>query len=264
MTASSFQDIPAREQLLSLDYLIFSSHKTGTQTLNRTLNLNGFRSRHCHDLTHLQLPHTDLKPFASRFARKNGRPLHILSVFREPVERYISSFFQEHGTRPLRLNQIRHEHETILHQYPLERLRHTFQEALESRSIICYEDSLHDICRQLAVPATSLAFDPRAPYTPNPLGSIHLHLMRFDLLFAHPETALSALTQQPVTLHPANIADRKWYRGIYTAFKTSLTLPPALIHRLYASKQDLLRLFYPGREQKLLDQTLKRYAATHV
>lgn len=264
MTTSAFQETLARENLLSLNYLIFSSHKTGTQTLNRTLNLNGLRSQHCHDLTHLRLQHTDLTAFASSFARKNGRPLQILSVFREPVERYISSFFQEHGTRPLRLGQIRHEHETILHQYPLERLRHTFQEALETRSIICYEDSLHDICRQLGISAASLAFDPQAPFTSNPLGNLDLHLMRFDLLFADPGTILSNLTRQPITLHSANIADQKWYYGIYSAFKTSLTLPPALIHRLYASKQDLIRLFYPGREQNLLDQTLNRYAAKSV
>ena len=38
------------QDLLNIEYLIFSSHKTATQSLVKTLNKNGFHTKHCHTL----------------------------------------------------------------------------------------------------------------------------------------------------------------------------------------------------------------------
>ena len=39
------------EELLGIDYLVYSSHKTATQTVVNTLRNNGFKSIHCHSIT---------------------------------------------------------------------------------------------------------------------------------------------------------------------------------------------------------------------
>lgn len=48
------------ENLNRVDYLIYSSHKTRTQTLNHTFHLNGIKSRPGHYFPHFNLEEQDL------------------------------------------------------------------------------------------------------------------------------------------------------------------------------------------------------------
>ncbi len=70
------------DELLDLDYLIYSSHKTGTQTLRATLRQNGFRCLHFHGLKNIGLEEGDFSPWLSAYREKHGKPMKAITVFR--------------------------------------------------------------------------------------------------------------------------------------------------------------------------------------
>ncbi len=109
--------IMIENKLLKLDYLIFSSHKTGTQTLTRTLISNGLKCKHCHNLKQIGLQEGLFQSYLERYQKQNNKKLKVITVFRDPIERHISSFFHFYGTRPLRLKELKNESETILMIY---------------------------------------------------------------------------------------------------------------------------------------------------
>lgn len=189
----------------------------------------------------------------------NRRKLKIISVFREPLERHISSFFQGHGTRPLRLHQVRDETETLIHQCSVAELAAKFLQELGEQSLICYRESLHDICQQLGIGVEALRFDTQAPFSRVELDSLDLYLMRFDLLFQRPAETLSQLVGRRMQVHPANLAEEKWYAMKYEAFKSALSVPAALLDGLYEAKKDLIELFYHGGYEAQRQRMRQRY-----
>jgi len=70
------------EALLNFDYLIYSSHKTGTQTLVRTLRSNGYRCLHFHGLKNIGLSDGDFPSLLEAYYQRQGRPLKVITVFR--------------------------------------------------------------------------------------------------------------------------------------------------------------------------------------
>ncbi len=42
------------------------------------------------------------------------------------MERHVSSFFQWHGSKPLRLKEVENEFETIIFRYTIEKLQEKF------------------------------------------------------------------------------------------------------------------------------------------
>lgn len=93
-----------------LDILVYSSHKTATQTLLGTFRANNISSRHLHELADARLlfpsmqdlPYDDYRREFMRsleqYRSANGKTLTILSVVRNPADRLISSFFQRYDS----------------------------------------------------------------------------------------------------------------------------------------------------------------------
>ncbi|WFB35314.1 putative capsular polysaccharide synthesis family protein [Kiritimatiellota bacterium B12222] len=248
-----------QDEWYSLDYLIYSSHKTGTQTINHSLNLNGLKSVSCHYLPHIHLREGDLGTFAEHYFRETGRKLQLISVFREPVERHISSFFQAYGSRPLRLKEVRDQRDTLIFQYEVEELRQKFIHELKQETLFCYRESLHDICSQLNIAIHRLNFQEQALFSTTEFEHMTLTLMRFDLFFQQPKATLSKLTGAQLRLENANMAEMKWYADKYTAFKSGLEIPRDTLVELYDRKQDLISLFYSEGVDARLQQSVVRY-----
>lgn len=87
------------------DFLIFSSHKTGTQTLINTFNQNGYKCGFCHRLInfkhhkkYIDFNYNDLKQnflnVIQKYYTQNNKKIKIISVIRNPLQRLPSSFFQ--------------------------------------------------------------------------------------------------------------------------------------------------------------------------
>lgn len=112
-----------------LDFLIYSSHKTSTQTLVNTININNFKSFHCHSLWNFTL--NSYKHIISNFKNnevvsdktfiqglinyknKNNKKLKIISIIRNPKDRLISSFFQTFSSDEINYFKKKLENVTI-------------------------------------------------------------------------------------------------------------------------------------------------------
>ena len=74
------------EQLFQIDFLVFSSHKTATQTLVRSLANSSVAVRHCHTLYNIDLEPGTFHTFLQSYREKRRRKLTIGSVFRDPLD----------------------------------------------------------------------------------------------------------------------------------------------------------------------------------
>ena len=105
----------------NLDYLLYSSHKTGTQSIKNTLIQNGYKSKHIHTLKHLisenlscvDMSHEKVKEiFLNKIKdlNKSGKKLKIITCIRDPMDRLLSSFFQSyHSDKVMFNNYLPHE-----------------------------------------------------------------------------------------------------------------------------------------------------------
>lgn len=106
----------------SLDFLIYSSHKTSTQSLISTLNANNYKAIHCHTIKGLKSPlkldhNVQKKEFIQyllNYKIKNNKKIKILSCIRNPKDRLISSFFQSFHTDQIHFRNIKKNDTTII------------------------------------------------------------------------------------------------------------------------------------------------------
>lgn len=251
------------EALYELDFLVYSAHKTGTQTLVHTLRDNGFACTHCHRLSNLSPPLTPelLPQFLGEYRRRRGRVLPIVSVFREPIGRHISSFFQWHGEGALRRQPGATPADSLLARCPVPELQRRFRQDLERGAPVGALESIRELCGALAIPVERLHFDPLRHQGISELPDGTLHLFRFDSLIEEGRIGplLSALAGRPIQPRAANLSTVKWYFPILQEFRATLRLPAALIRRIHAEKLDLLSLMYGEQADALLARILHRY-----
>lgn len=255
--------MPIAEALVDLELLIYSSHKTGTQTLVHTVRDHGIACRHCHRLSNLTPPLSPerLPEALAEVRRRQGRPLRMLSVFREPIGRHISSFFQWHGEGALRRQPGATPADSLLATASLAELQRRFQEDLERGAPVGGLESIRELCGALAVPVERLQYDPLRHHGVNELPDATLHLFRFDSLIQEGRIGalLSPVLGRPIAPRAANLSAVKWYFPLLQEFRASLRLPSALIRRIHADKADLLGLMYGAEAPDLLARTLARY-----
>lgn len=246
-------------ELLSLDYLVYSSHKSGTQTLVNTLKSSGFRCRHCHYLPNIGIKNGDFRLYLESYFQKNNRKLNVITVFREPLQRHISSFFQGYGTKPLRLKEVENEIETIIYKYTINQLQERYISELRSQSLIGFRESVHDIIKELQINTSDLVYNSERRFGIFETQNIRLFMFRFDILFNDLDGLLNEITKNNIVIKNSNISGSKWYRDIYAKFKKSLVIPDDIVLEVYTEKCDLIKLFYPRAYDSSLKQALMHY-----
>ena len=102
-----------------LDFLVYSSHKTATQSLVSTLFQNNFKVRHCHYFSNLEFKDDNLKKefmldYLIDYKKKNNKKLKIISSLRNPKERLISSFFQTYHSDEIYQKNMNKEETTVI------------------------------------------------------------------------------------------------------------------------------------------------------
>ena len=247
------------QELLNLDYLVYSSHKTATQTLVKTLNSNSFNCINLHNLPDIGLKNGDFQEYLNNYLEKKMKKLNVITVFRDPMERHISSFFQGYGTRPIRLKEVGNEFETIIYRYTIEQLQNKFIQELGNKSLIGLSESIHELCHELQISVEALNYNNEIEYGLYESENIRLYIFRFDILTRNTEYLLSDITEKKILINNANMSNSKWYKDIYSEFKASLVIPHQTISEIYNSKRDLITLLYSDNYESILNQAFIKY-----
>jgi len=250
------------DELLNLDFLVYSSYKSGTQTLVKSLRNSDAKCRHIHSLKNINLKKGSFQHVLNSYLVKNNKKLNVISVFRDPLERHISSFFQSYGTKPLRKKMVQDFTETIIYQSSIDQLQDKFLSELIDQSLEGFSDSLHEIFFELGISASDFKFNKKSKYGVFETENIKLYFLRFDLLFNDFENLLSEIAGIKIYQANSNKSDDKFYKQIYEEFKKSLSVPNDVILNAYGSKQDLMKLFYSKDVKSIISQTNLNYGMT--
>ncbi|QXD31028.1 hypothetical protein [Candidatus Pelagisphaera phototrophica] len=248
------------DDFMEIDYLVYSAHKTGTQSLVETLQHNDLKSLHLHQLQNLGLKKGDFQKYVEEYVKKNNRKLKILTVFREPMERQISSFFEAYGSEPIRLDKVKDPTETIIYKYSFKQLQRKFHIELATKTLMGYRESIHEICQELGISLRDFkSIDETKKLFLCETESITLHLIEFHELIRNFESILTIITKVPITSKVANMADAKWYKDVYHDFKMSLALPQKLISAIYNDKRGIIDFIYPAGFESKESQAMGKY-----
>lgn len=246
-----------------LDCLVYSSHKTGTQTITATLSNSGIRTQHIHSLSNVNLKADNgaFRSYLERYQLVNSRKLTVLSVFRLPLERHMSSFFQWFGEGVVREGLVTKTEATIIARYPVDQLQKIFINLIATRSLVGRKESLHELCGELAYPTSSLQFVADRGFTVIEDEFIRLVLFRFDILFPDFRGYLEKSLETKLIALTANVTEDKWYSGKFDEFKRTLLLKPDLIRMIHAEKKDLIDLFYPAQYEDIVNGQISIYGS---
>ena len=141
--------------LLKLDYLVYSSHKTSTQSLISTLNNNKLATIHCHiidnfrannnfkSLNNNQLKHYFMNELI-RYKNINRKKLKIVSILRNPIDRLLSSFFQTHHSDKIHFFNIP-EKETIISKLNEEQILKIYCEDINNKTFFITGGAIESI-----------------------------------------------------------------------------------------------------------------------
>jgi hypothetical protein len=256
---------PKREALLDIDCLVYSSHKTATQTVAHTLRLNNYKCIHCHSLggETTRLERGTFAQYLEEYHLCNRRRLNIVTIFREPIERYVSSFFSYYGWGVVRKKSVRDATDTIIHKLTVQELQERFVNDVDSRAWHGLHESIDEICSELNIGITDLNYDVERRYGLVEMDDCRLFIFRFDVLTdGNVKYLLSQVTGRAsaeITQKDTNLGSDTWYRDKYAEFKASLKMPQSMIRKIYEARRDMISLLYPGEYDRLLSEALERY-----
>ena len=252
-----------KRELLDIDFLVFSSQKTATQTIMNSLNYSGVKSLHCHVLENIDLQKDQFKIYLETYQNTNARELHIISVFRDPMERMISSFFQSLSeeinayTDPYNTEEIHNQDENVIYKLSWQELQTMFCDY--TKLIDGWGESVIHICDELDVSVDDLEFDDDELIGVNDLHGCRLYLLRFDLMLPKLAVLLTRIAGRNIVVQSTNMNDSKYYAEYHEQFKNSLKVPPNVIKLVYDSRKKLMDLFYPDQFNSILTAKIHQY-----
>ena len=146
-----------------LDVLVYSSHKTASQTAVQSLRSLGLRVCHCHTLTDLfvTMPArtAGLTPAELRQAVRDdihwraaaGRKLIILTIVRNPLDRLVSSFFQSFHSDEVNFKKVA-PGQTTVSRHDESALWRLFVDAVRRRALPGRAESVDELEELLSSP----------------------------------------------------------------------------------------------------------------
>jgi hypothetical protein len=248
--------------LIDLDYLVFSSHKTATQTIVHSLRTGGLNASHCHVVGHIGIENGNFLDFVTNYKLINKKPLKIISIYREPVERLISSFFQSFGSDPIDFKQVDSEKETLIYKNTVLDLQKIFIEKLNAKKMPGFYESLGLLANELKIDVTSLQYDDEKRIGININENFNLYLIRFDHLISQFNLIISTIANKELQIAKANLSEKKWYYNKYQDFKASINIPVETIESLYDLNKKFICLFYKDQKDKLFRSVTEQYASS--
>lgn len=102
-----------------LDFLVYSSHKTSTQSLLAIFRKNNYKATHCHTISNLKsfLVNSPTKETFARYLinykNTNNKKLKIITCIRNPIYRLLSSFFHSFYSDQIYFDNISEENTSV-------------------------------------------------------------------------------------------------------------------------------------------------------
>jgi hypothetical protein len=134
----------------NLDFLVYSSHKTSTQSLLSILNKNNYKAKHCHTLSNLSLcfpnppTHETFIQYLIKYNNINKKKLKIISCVRNPKDRLLSSFFQSFSSDQVQFLNIS-EKDTIISVKNEDELCNFYEEMIKNKALPGSLESLDEL-----------------------------------------------------------------------------------------------------------------------
>jgi hypothetical protein len=134
-----------------IDFLVYSSHKTSTQTMIKSLSKSKYNTFHIHHLDNLKIRQDNIDTSNENFIqevkiynKKYKKKLKIISLIRNPVDRLMSSFFQSHYNDEIRLLKV-NEKDTTIMKYSIDELSKLFIGKLNNKTLPNYYESVYEL-----------------------------------------------------------------------------------------------------------------------
>lgn len=234
-----------------------------TQSLKGTLNYNGFSCVHAHQPKDIELTNKQIMELSEEYYKHNNKKIKIISVYRDPMDRLISSFFQslsvekwgrtEHGIEEKLVNF----NESILFSEDFNSIMERFWYYCALKNGV--NESLDLICDIYGIKQNEISFQEDKIFTKNEFPNIDLFVSRFDVLKDNFSEGVSVITGHPVVEQIHNVAPQKWYFKKYEEFRNNVQLPKVFIRNIYNSRRALSEVFYPGLFYNILNKACEQY-----
>lgn len=219
--------------LNDLDFLIFSSEKTANCTIMSTLNHHGYNSLFCHGVFNFRFWNIDITNdnflnVLENYKNTVGKKLKVITVLRNPLDRFVSAFFQMHYDNQIELNNILPEN-TIIIQNTVESLYDIILESLEYVPI--YESiwELSDLFGEDIL--EKMVKKPNHYYYEN--DYITMVVLRFDMV-NNPSYLSSCLDIQIPNIVSSNLTINKVYSDKFKEVKQKLLQNDVYISKIYS------------------------------
>lgn len=231
-----------------VEYIIYSAGKTGSITLYESFKRYG-KAIHLHSSEQIASSplYNGLYSWGKGFSigdvidynyKKYGKKLLIVSSYRDPISRKISSFFHNIGYH-LKMTEAQ-----IL-KLPIKELITKFIELLP------HLENYHPFCEEKknlgGIEIFSEPFDKVKGYKLYQGTRADMIVVRFDRL---PRIAEAARMKglNDFKLLPFNLSEGKWYRDIYFDFKEELVIPSKILDYIFELEEEVLHYFLTDSE----------------
>ena len=217
------------------DVFVYCGGKCGGSTLNNTFNMNGMKSFHVHGNGYIrnQLK-LDMNVFdIIDFSRKNKK-VYIIDSYRTPIERKISSFFQ---------NITIHIPDYM--NYSVDELINIFND----KYLMNLEEyhSINEIMRHYNISIFD-KFDFNKGYIMKEVDNIVFVKILFNDIIKW-ETILSEIFDKKIILHSVNLTENKETGKLYKEFKSKYKVLSKYLDRM--EKEDkMFRIFNTVQQQE--------------
>ena len=248
------------KNLIDFDYCIFSSHKTGTQSVAETFKNNQFGTIRFHSTSNLNFSLDSFKEFIIKRNQERNKKLTIITNFRLPIERHVSSFFQWHGQGILRQNPDLKVEDTIISKLDIAELNKIFVSQLERQNLVGYKESIHEIFDIFQLNPSDLSEESSKHSFSARHELADIYFFRFDELFKDFTDILSSMLKIDLKNKTIrNLSSKKYFASKYIEFKKNLKIPSHVIEKTYRYRKDLIDLYYPCSYELLKEKDIKVY-----
>lgn len=247
------------DEPLAIDYLVYSSHKTATQSVVASLKShNGHKSTFfCHriddpslmmlfdQVVTTKLFIIDLQLLVDSIYASTHRKLQIISIYREPGNRLISSFFQSRGNDDIKY-EGKLKHDTVIYKlrHQPHALQNHFNKLLLNDLLEGYYESMNIIFNDLNIQHNSLTYNPEKMVIKITDKKYDLFLIRFDILISRFKQVLSHICGKNINICSVNLSEEKWYADIHKLFKQDYQFPKEVEEKIRRDKLPLHKIFY--------------------